>query len=59
MKILAKIGQFIVIFRVSTAVLGVHTGLKMDQGYQILGNVIKNMLSKYPILDLGVVVLYF
>ena len=30
--------EFMVICRVSTAILGVHTGLKMDQGYQILGN---------------------
>ena len=36
-EMLAKMGQFIVIFRASPTILGVHTGLKMDQGHQILG----------------------
>ena len=60
MKLLAKMGEFKVIFRASAAILGIHNGHKLDQGRQILVKVIEIMLSKCPILDLGVtvVVLY-
>ena len=35
MKIVAQMGQFMVAFRASATILGVHTGLKIDQGYHI------------------------
>jgi len=34
MKILAKMGQFKVIFMVWAAILGVHNGHKLDQGHK-------------------------
>jgi len=33
---LAKMGQYMIIFKAPAGILGVHLGHKLDQGYQIL-----------------------